>query len=231
MPKTAGSDASDRSSGTVYIDVTAMAFSRDGRRLATVHNQRSIKLWDLANGTELHEFSEGETIILDAALSDDGTQLACGRIDGTAPVWDADTGRRLFILGGHNGAVSDVVVSGGRIATSSWDQSAKVWDARSGVELFTIRGHANWVTGVAISRSGGSIATSSWDTTAKIWDGDGRGVMPKRVDGGLFWIDGLGIPSQRAIDRRCPQRPDRVGLEHQRGFSGSHVQRRTFRGL
>ena len=117
--------------------------------------------------------------------------MACGRIDGTTPVWDTDTGRRLFILGGHNGAVSDVVFSGGRIATASWDQSAKVWDAHTGVESFTIRGHANWVTSVAVSRSGGSIATSSWDATAKIWDGYGQGVIPKRVDGGFCWIDGL----------------------------------------
>ena len=49
-PKAPGGDASDQSSRPVYIDVTAMAFSLDGRRLATVHNQRSIKLWDLTSG-------------------------------------------------------------------------------------------------------------------------------------------------------------------------------------
>lgn len=201
------SDSSDQPSHPVYIDVTAMAFSLDGRRLATVHNQRSVKLWDLAAGTELRELSEGDTIILDAALSDDGTQLACGRIDGTTPVWDTETGRRLFILGGHNGAVSHVVFCGGRIATSSWDQSAKVWDAHTGVESFTIRGHANWVTGVAISRSGGSIATSSWDGTAKIWDGSGDGVIPKQIDGSLTWIEGLAfLPNGRSIaDARIDQ--------------------------
>jgi WD40 repeat protein len=199
-PQPASGSSSDQPPRPVYIDVTAMAFGLDGRRLATVHNQRSVKLWDLTNGTEVRDFSEGDTIILDAALSDDGTQLACGRLDGTTPVWDTDSGRRLFILGGHNSAVSQVVFSRDRIATASWDQSAKVWDARTGVESFTIRGHANWVTGVAISRSGGSIATSSWDGTAKIWDGYGQGIIPKRVDGGPHWLEGVAFhPNGRSV--------------------------------
>jgi WD40 repeat protein len=197
---TSASDSSDPRPARVYIDVTGMAFSRDGRRLATIHNQRSIKLWDLENGQQLREFSAGDTIMFEAAFSDDGTQLACGRLDGTTPVWDTNDGRRLFILGGHTSAVSHVVFSGDRIATASWDQSAKIWDAKTGVELFTIRGHANWVMSVGFSRSGGSIVTSSWDRTAKIWDGHGEGVIPKRLDNSLHWIDGLAFhPRGRSI--------------------------------
>ncbi len=193
-------DSSDQRPRPVYIDVDGMAFSRDGRRLATIHNQREIKLWDLETGAELRDFSAGDTIIFELAFSDDGSQLAACRIDGTTPVWDTSDGRRMFTLSGHTSAVSHVVFSGDRIATASWDQSAKIWDARSGVELFTIRGHANWVTGVAFSRSGGSIVTSSWDGTAKIWDGHGDGVIPKRLDNTLTWIDCVAFhPRGRSI--------------------------------
>ena len=201
MPKAAADgDSTDQRPRPVYIDVTGMAFSRDGRRLATIHNQRSVKLWDLETGLELREFSAGDTIMFQAAFSDDGGQLACCCIDGLTPVWDTKDGRRVFTLGGHTSAVSDVVFSGDRIATASWDQSAKIWDARYGVELFTIRGHANWVTGVALSRSGGSIVTSSWDGTARIWDGHGEGVIPKQLDNSLSWIDSVAFhPRGRSI--------------------------------
>ena len=201
MPKAAADgDLTDQPPRPVYIDVTGMAFSRDGRRLATIHNQRSVKLWDLETGLELREFSAGDTIMFQAAFSDDGGQLACCCIDGLTPVWDTKDGRCVFTLGGHTSAVSDVVFSGDRIATASWDQSAKIWDARYGVELFTIRGHANWVTGVALSRSGGSIVTSSWDGTARIWDGHGEGVIPKQLDNSLSWIDSVAFhPRGRSI--------------------------------
>ena len=196
----AGGDASEQRPEPVYLDVTGMAFSRDDRRLATIHNQRSIKLWDLESGRELREFSDGDKIMFHLAFSDDGAQLACGRLDGTTPVWDTNDGRRLFTLGGHTSAVIYVVFAGDRIATASWDQSAKIWDARSGIELFTIRGHANSVMSVAFSRSGGSIATSSWDGTAKVWDGHGQGVTPIRLDGSMYWIEGVAFhPRGRSL--------------------------------
>ena len=47
-------------------------------------------------------------------------------------MWDAQTGRKLLTLKGHNAGVSSVAFSpdGARIITGSWDNTAKVWDAR-----------------------------------------------------------------------------------------------------
>jgi len=149
-----------------------VAFSADGKRLATASGDAAAKVWDAESGKELLTLRGHESQVDSVAFSPDGKRLATASDDETARVWDAESGKELLTLRGHNASVNGVAISpdGKRIATASDDETAKVWDAESGQELLTLHGHSSIVFAVAFSPNGKLIATASNDKTAKVWD-------------------------------------------------------------
>ncbi|MDP7000089.1 MAG: WD40 repeat domain-containing protein, partial [Candidatus Poribacteria bacterium] len=121
--------------------------------------------------------------VTSAGYSPDGQRIVTaswGR-DGTAKVWDAQTGTELLTLAGHGGGAfwTNGVNSAGyspdgqRIVTASQDQTAKVWDANTGKELLTLTGHEGGVMSAAYRPDGQRIVTAgSWDKTAKVWEAE-----------------------------------------------------------
>ena len=89
-------------------------------------------------------------------------------------MWEAQTGKELMTLTGHDGAVRSAVYSpnGQWILTASWDRTAKVWDAQTGQELFTLKGHDDWVWSVAYSPDGQRIVTAGGDGAVQIYTTD-----------------------------------------------------------
>lgn len=151
--------------------INAVAFSPDGRRLASASND-SAKVWDLA-GLSPPLILIGHTgSVQSVAFSGDGHQILTGSDDRTAKVWDAASGKVALTLRGHNqGICSACFLPGGqRIVTASNDGTAKAWNATDGTELRTFRGHSSYVLSVAVSPDGQRIVTGSADHTAKVWD-------------------------------------------------------------
>ena len=114
-----------------------------------------------------HTGSVGHT-----AWSSDDARIVTASGDGSAKVWDAATGAKLFSLNGHSGSVYHAAWSSDdtRIVTASDDGSAKVWDAATRAELLSLSGHSDRVLHAAWSSDDTRIVTASADGSARVWD-------------------------------------------------------------
>jgi WD40 repeat protein len=156
--------------------VRALAFSRDGKRLATAGldsgPDATARVWDL-DSRELVAAMAGHTQnILAVAFSPDGRLLATGGQDRTARAWHASSGQLLRTLTGHTDDVSGVAFSpdGSLLATASFDKTAKLWEVGPYQEVLHLPGHADQLTGVLFHPDGARIVTTSRDKTIRIWN-------------------------------------------------------------
>jgi len=154
--------------------VNFVAFSPIAQLLASGSEDKTIKLWDVANGRELRTFSGHSGGINAVAFSPDGKVLASASQDKTIKLWDVTSGRELQTLTGHSKAVNAVAFSpeGKLLASGGGDNTIKLWNAVSGRELQTLSGHSEAVNAVVFSPDEKVFASGSWDETIRLWDVD-----------------------------------------------------------
>jgi WD40 repeat protein len=152
--------------------LNAVAFSPDGRRLASASDDRMIRVWDMASGQSVAILKEHSAAVRSVAFSPDGRRLASASWNQTIRVWDVASGQSVATLKGHSDAVLSVAFSpdGRRLASASSDRTVRVWDVASGHSVATLKGHSAAVRSVAFSSDGRRLASASSDRTIRVWD-------------------------------------------------------------
>ena len=104
------------------------------RRLASASADGTVKVWDLAQGTEIFTLRGEEKNYFNAcSFSPDGMFLVAACSDGTLRVWEMVTGHLMRTLRGHAGHVNACVyaLTGSRILSASLDGTLKLWHGAS----------------------------------------------------------------------------------------------------
>jgi WD40 repeat protein/tRNA A-37 threonylcarbamoyl transferase component Bud32 len=153
---------------------TCVAFSRDGKRLASASHDGTAKVWDAQTGQVIFTLKGHSHAVQSVAFSPDGNRLASGEADGTLAFWDLRTGRQERSLKGHTWIIDRVAFrpDGKQVLTASHDGTLKLWDADTGRELQVLRGHAKSVWDAAYRPDGKQLASGGEDGTIRLWDAD-----------------------------------------------------------
>jgi serine/threonine protein kinase len=152
--------------------VLSVAYSPDGRYLASGSGDNTIKIWEVATGKELRTLTGHSSGVYSVVYSPDGRYLASGGGDNTIKIWEVATGKQLRTLTGHSSRSLSVVYSPDSryLASASIDNTIKIWEVATGKELRTLTGHFSGVYSVVYSPDSRYLASASADNTIKIWE-------------------------------------------------------------
>jgi WD40 repeat protein len=166
--------------------VNAVAFSPQGKYLATASLDGTAQIWDVATGQKVGEpIKHDESVVAIAFSQKTGKYLATASLDGIAQVREVPSGRELATVKHQNG-VADIVFNSDEtlLATASADGTSGLWDVTKGnrVAILDHRrgntlGNNAYVKAVDFSPEGKWVATANLDGKARLWQvSDGKEI-------------------------------------------------------
>jgi WD40 repeat protein/serine/threonine protein kinase len=152
--------------------VTSLCLSRDGRQALSGSGDRTIKLWDVADGSCLATFRGHEAAVCSVQFSADGQQILSAGKDQALMLWELQSGRRLQAFRGHKDAVRSacLTVDGQYALSAGADGTLKLWEVATGRCLRTIAAGQGEVNTVSLSADERHVLSGGWDQTLKLWE-------------------------------------------------------------
>ena len=154
-----------------------MAFSPDGKIIASGSQDKKVQLWDIEKRRKLATLEAHEGWITALAFSADGKILASGDTNKVIKLWDVDTHKERATLLGHKNTISTLTFApkgqsqySGCLASGSYDGTIRFWDPENGKELITFAsGHTESVKTVAFSEDDLNISVAAHNSTVSLW--------------------------------------------------------------
>jgi WD40 repeat protein len=179
---------------------TSVAWSTNGKWIATGGEDKTIRLWDAATAKQIAVLEGHTARVLAVTFSPDSTRLVSGSKDSSASVWDIEKKMVIAKLAGHAAAVNAVAfTSDGRtIATASNDGTARLWETVSYRQRATLE-HQEPITSLAFSPGGQTLATGGERASIRLWNSVG-GSQRQQLTGHADAVTGLAfLPDGSAL--------------------------------
>jgi WD40 repeat protein len=191
--------------------VHTVAFSPDGKTLASGGEDRSIRIWEPATGREVRRINPAqERGVSSVAFSPDGKRLAASGWGAAVRLWDPATGTEVRRLQGPAEWVSSVAFSPDGKVLASAGAGVGLWEVETGKELRRCRSvHGRAPTCVAFSPDGKTVASGSPRGSVQLWDPDTgkevcpQGPHPEGVGAVAFSPDGRTVASRDGPQAIC----------------------------
>lgn len=158
------------------MSVSSVAWSPDGKTLASGSSDETIKLWDVRTGKNITTLKGDEvdwefSSVTSVAYSPDGKRLASASTDKTIRLWDVISGRNIATLEGHTDEVQSVAWSpNGKTLASISDDAIKLWNVGIGKNTATLKVEHEFVNSVAWSPSGKTLASGNSNGLIREWN-------------------------------------------------------------
>jgi WD40 repeat protein len=154
--------------------VWAVAFSHDGSRLASVSEDKTIKIWDVST-KKCRKLEKHNNTVWAVAFNHDGSLLASVSEDKRIIIWDVRTEKLKNDLGSNNFIPISVAFNhnGSMLAVGSDDKKIRIWDnVHTDTEQSPriLEGHTEAVCTVAFNHDGSMLASGSHDKNVKLWN-------------------------------------------------------------
>ncbi len=152
--------------------IDAVAFSSDGRLIATASSDETVKLWDVMTGKQIISLTaHGFGTIKALAFSPDNKFLASGGDDQKIKLWRVEDGGEVGVFKGHTHYVRCVAFSpdGKILASGGLDKKIRLWDVAT-QQPIRVLDEDKYLYSIAYSPDGKKIASSGEGRDSKIWD-------------------------------------------------------------
>ena len=152
--------------------VMGVAFSPDGKHVASGSKTGEIKVWQPGTGKEVHRLLGHGGPAFAVAFRPDGKHLASAGWDHTVRVWDVETGKQVSSLTEHRDYLTSVAYSpdGKLLASAGGGDTIIIWDAVTLQKLRAVRGKRAILTHVAFAPDSRRLASASYGDTIRLWD-------------------------------------------------------------
>jgi WD40 repeat protein len=160
--------------------VTAIAFSSDGKTLASGHDDGTVQFWDVAT-QKFHgriQACPSSAPVSAIAFSPRNDSVATAGEDRVVRLWDTVTHKLLCELVSHTDRVPSLVWSpdGSLLISAGWDTSARVWLPPKSDPVILLNSHADQVQTLAFSPDGKYLACADSDFDIHLWTDPMKGV-------------------------------------------------------